>query len=603
VPGDELHYRFLWQLEAEPEALWPYVADTNRFNRETGAPEIVADPAAGSAAGGRRLRLRAAGRSIPFQEAPFEWVRPHRFGVERRYERGPLATLRVLVELEPAEGGTALVYEMWGRPRGILGRPVSALVLGRVARRRFERAFRSYDRLALSQSATVERPPLGPVRLVSGGRERLARARSALVEQGFDPMLTDRLVGLVERAEDLDVMRLRPYALADSWDVSRREVLELSLSATRAGLLESRWEVLCPFCRGAVQESEGLAGLGGVNHCDSCGVDVALEFESSLELVFHPSAGIREVERAAYCVGGPQTTPHIVAQQRLASGERRTVRLALEPGTYRVRAGGLAPASSLGVAEGGLTEAVLVADGEGVGPRNGLVLNPLADLTFRNETGEERLVVTERTAWADDAATAADVTALQAFRDLFATEALRPGEEVAITSLTIVFTDLRDSTRLYRRIGDAPAFGSVAGHFDVLRGEVARAGGAIVKTIGDAVMAAFRRPVAALEAMLEAQAVLAGALQPLQLKVGIHEGPCLAVTLNDRLDYFGSTVNAAARIVGLSTGEDVVVSGAVRDDPEVAAKLAAGLVSAEPVDAVLKGFDDAPFELWRVRRG
>jgi class 3 adenylate cyclase len=75
------------------------------------------------------------------------------------------------------------------------------------------------------------------------------------------------------------------------------------------------------------------------------------------------------------------------------------------------------------------------------------------------------------------------------------------------------------------------------------------------------------------------------------------------VTLNDRLDYFGSTVNAAARIVALSTGEDVVVSGAVRDDPEVAAELAGGGVSAEPLDAVLKGFDDVPFELWRVRRG
>jgi class 3 adenylate cyclase len=91
-------------------------------------------------------------------------------------------------------------------------------------------------------------------------------------------------------------------------------------------------------------------------------------------------------------------------------------------------------------------------------------------------------------------------------------------------------------------------------------------------------------------------------VQPLQLKVGIHEGPCLAVTLNERLDYFGSTVNAAARIVGLLGGHDVVVSGTVRDDPEVAAKLAGGDIETEPIEAVLRGFDDAPFELWRVRR-
>jgi class 3 adenylate cyclase len=603
VPSGEISYRFLWQLEASPEALWPYVADTNRFNRETGAPEVVPDPGGSPAPGVRRLRLRAAGRSIPFEEAPFEWVRPRRFGVERRYEAGPLATMRVLVELEPrAEGGTTLAYGIRAMPRGALGRPLTGILLGRIARRRFERAFRDYDRLALAQGAVAERHPVAPVQLVPGGPERLQRARDTLLGRGLDPALIHRLATLVEGADDLDVARLRPYALADAWGRERREVLELCLSATREGLLESRWELLCPYCRGAAQGSEVLAGLGGDVHCDACGIDVGLDFESSVELVFHPSAGIREVAVATYCLGGPQTTPHVVAQQRLAAGEHRTVRLAFEPGSYRVRAGGLDATSSLAVADGGAAEAALTAAPEGVGPRNGLVLAPLSDLTLRNETGEERLLVAERTAWADDAATAADVTALQAFRDLFATDALRPGEQVAITSLTIVFTDLRDSTRLYRSIGDAPAFGSVAGHFDVLRGEVARAGGAVVKTIGDAVMAAFRRPVAALEAMLDAQAALAGGVQPLLLKVGIHEGPCLAVTLNERLDYFGSTVNAAARIVGLSGGHDVVVSGTVRDDPEVAAKLADGDIETEPVEAVLKGFDDAPFELWRVRR-
>jgi class 3 adenylate cyclase len=604
VPDRELRYRFVWRLEASPEALWPYVADTNRFNRETGVPAVFPDAEPSTTGGMRRLRLRAAGRSIPFQEAPFEWVRPRRFGVERLYERGPIAGLRVLVELEPRpDRGTVLTYSIQARPRGLLGRPAAAVVLGRVARRRFERVFRDYDREALSGPPAAGRAVLAPATLVPGGRQRLERARSALVAAGLDEELTARLAELVAGAGDLDVARLRPYAVADAWRHGRREVLELFLSATREGMLESRWEVLCPYCRGAAQESATLAGLGGRVHCDACGVDVTLDFEQSVELVFHPSAAIRDVETPSYCLGGPQVTPHVVVQQRLAPGERRTVELALEPGAYRVRAGGLEGTSRLAVAEDGGAEATLVAAAGGVGPLNGLVLATRAALTLANETAEERVVAAERTAWADDAATAADVTALQAFRDLFATDALRPGEEVAITSLTIVFTDLRDSTRLYRRIGDAPAFGSVAGHFDVLRGEVSRSGGAVVKTIGDAVMAAFRRPVAALEAMLEAQSALAQAAQPLRLKVGIHEGPCLAVTLNDRLDYFGSTVNAAARIVALSSGEDVVVSGAVRADPEVDARLAAGDVRCELLEAVLKGFDDVPFELWRVNRG
>jgi class 3 adenylate cyclase len=171
--------------------------------------------------------------------------------------------------------------------------------------------------------------------------------------------------------------------------------------------------------------------------------------------------------------------------------------------------------------------------------------------------------------------------------------------------LTVVFTDLRGSTRLYTDIGDAPAFGMVMEHFDVLRNIINDEGGAIVKTIGDAVMAVFRRPAPALRAMLAAQQALAGASngsQTLRLKAGIHYGPCIAVTLNDRLDYFGSTVNVAARLEGLSSGDDVVISDAVRCDPEVVELLEAAETSlaSERFAAALKGFDAGHFELWRV---
>ncbi len=179
---------------------------------------------------------------------------------------------------------------------------------------------------------------------------------------------------------------------------------------------------------------------------------------------------------------------------------------------------------------------------------------------------------------------------------------------MSVGAQTIVFTDLRDSTQLYREIGDAPAFGSVVDHFDVLREAIQREDGAVVKTIGDAVMAVFRRPISAVRALLEAQARLAaagnGALARSCSRPGIHAGPCIAVTLNGRLDYFGSTVNIAARIEGLSSGADVILSDAVRFDPEVDAMLTTtpGLL-IEPLEATLKGFAEERFALWRVCAG
>jgi class 3 adenylate cyclase len=125
---------------------------------------------------------------------------------------------------------------------------------------------------------------------------------------------------------------------------------------------------------------------------------------------------------------------------------------------------------------------------------------------------------------------------------------------------------------------------------------VSREGGAVVKAMGDAIMAVFPRSVAAVRAMRRAQEATAG--KPLALKVGIHTGPCIAVSQNGTLDYFGSTVNLAARLVSLSTGEDLVVSGSVLADPEVA-----GLaLPADPADpGALKGFEGSVVEAWRIR--
>src|SRR5207245_4317679 len=173
-----------------------------------------------------------------------------------------------------------------------------------------------------------------------------------------------------------------------------------------------------------------------------------------------------------------------------------------------------------------------------------------AEVSFENATGDEQLFILERTIWSDEAATAAEVTALQVFRDLFASEALRPGEQISVGTLTVLFTDLRNSTQMYREIGDATAFGHVMNHFDVLKQAIAEEDGALVKTIGDAVMAVFRRPASALRAMLKAQQQLASpqdGMQPVTVQAGLHTGPCIAVTLTDRLAYFASTVNKPAR--------------------------------------------------------
>ncbi|HEY2964451.1 MAG TPA: adenylate/guanylate cyclase domain-containing protein [Pyrinomonadaceae bacterium] len=606
----EIHKRWEFDLKSSPERLWPFIADTNRFNRDTGVPEIEVDTAHKRRLRNarRKIKLSIYGLPVEWEEQPFEWVKPFRFGIERVYNKGPLARLRMLAELTPkADGGTHLNYQVWSTPRNLPGAVVISLQLNLIVARRFRKAIQKYDAAAFIGTTDETNAPNTSQSLFDVARLRsLHQKLLADLEEAELPAekraIADRLVDFLEHADDLAVTRIRPYKLADDWNEPRRDVLEICLRATRVGLLDFQWDLLCPMCRGPQESGSSLRDIHSDVHCETCQIDFTVNFDRYVELTFRPNPAVRRVDVQAFCVGSPELTPHVVAQQLLAPGDERTLNLPLEPGSYRLRVHELPGALDVVVASDGASSVQLAISNSGWNRETLRVAERFA-LDVRNEADAEHLLILERMAWNDQATTAAEVTALQMFRDLFAAEALRPGEQISVGTLTVLFTDLRDSTKLYREIGDATAFGRVMNHFDVLRKTIAEHDGAIVKTIGDAVMAVFRCAADGVVAMLEAQRTLSQppeGTMPLQLKAGLHTGPCIAVTLNDRLDYFGSTVNLAARLEGLSSGNDVIISRSVFEDTQVRELLESKRLSATEFDMSLKGFDNERFALWRV---
>jgi class 3 adenylate cyclase len=81
----------------------------------------------------------------------------------------------------------------------------------------------------------------------------------------------------------------------------------------------------------------------------------------------------------------------------------------------------------------------------------------------------------------------------RSFRELFSTEVLSPGQELAVRDVTLMFSDLEGSTALYERVGDATAYSRVNRHFDLVRMHIEEHHGAVVKTMGDGLMASFAR--------------------------------------------------------------------------------------------------------------
>ena len=171
----------------------------------------------------------------------------------------------------------------------------------------------------------------------------------------------------------------------------------------------------------------------------------------------------------------------------------------------------------------------------------------------------------------------------------FATVTASQGMETR--DLTFLFTDLKDSTAMYASIGDVHAFDLVRLHFDTLAAVARRHRGEIVKTIGDALMARFVDPADAVQAALEMfsrldsfnRTIAAGLI----LKVGIHRGDAIVVSGRHGKDYFGQTVNIAARIGAIAGSGEIVLSDAVRQGSSVPDLLAGHQVQEEQVS--LKG--------------
>ncbi|MBS0519448.1 MAG: hypothetical protein JSR90_12200 [Proteobacteria bacterium] len=577
-----------WHFDLPPDALWPVLADTNRFNEAMGLPTYVLDEAPQPDGTVRRFgHGKAAGFTLEWEEKPYEWIAGRHFRQTRLFSKGPFRRFGPVFDLEPEGTGSRVTYTLEWEPLTLTGRLFGARLAAKAGEAISKRILQAVAFLKGERATVFDLPPPS---LPEGARVRAATLADTVDRSPYGNRLGRRLSDYVLTGMASDLAPLRPKRLAGELAVSERAAIEACLAAAKAGLLTMSWDLLCTSCRGPAAGVASLGDLPRGAHCPSCNIDYERDFERNVELAFSPSPAIRPLGQGAYCLSGPMMTPHVAVQLLLAPGERRTVPVDLPAGPYRLRT--LHPGRHTDIDHAGGVFPSLRADADGV------TAMPGADgtITFANDAPFELAVLIEDRRWSRDALTAPEVITLQAFRDLFAEAALRPGDEAAIGQVALLFSDLRGSTALYERVGDSVAFNIVRDHFAFLAAIVRDHNGAVVKTIGDAIMASFGDPADALRAALAMQARVAefnrdrgAAVGGIVIKLGVHAGPSVIVNLNDRLDYFGSTVNMAARLQGQSGGGDIVVSRAIADDPAVKPLLATQVTHEESV--ALKGFD------------
>jgi class 3 adenylate cyclase len=581
--------------------VWHVLSHTDRLNRHVGlTPVTYGDVSADESGFFRAAGAKVAGIALKWREYPFEWENDGRYSVVRLYDGGPIERFEGGIKLEDAgQGATKLTVfsDMIGR--GALGQAMLPLI----ARPFLQKTLEFCDKYL---SGTERDPqPRGP-RPKAGAVDAalLQRLILDLKKRPIGEKYAEALADLLRDGGDGEVAQLRPFEWAKGANLEQHEALRTCLHAVRVGLLDLRWAMMCPNCRVSKAESTHLNGLADAVHCDVCGVGYDLNFDRYVELRFAVHPAVRRANFDVFCLSGPFATPHILVQKCIDPGEIASFPFVSSEQTLRLRV--LRSNQNIEIAPGALLRPHFRFDGQSWDAARAREGQELGVLAIENDTREVVCVALEKTDWDELAVTAARVTMLQEFRDLFSSQVLRPGRQVAVENVTLFFSDLSNSTSLYESMGDAPAFGRVGSHFDFLTQHIARNHGAVVKTMGDAVMAVFHSPEDAVRAAFEIQRdfrYFSDSLSndgELGLKIGLHHGPALVVNSNDRLDYFGRTVNIASRVAGASRQGDFVLTGEVWEFSSVQRLLIEAQVTLSRFEANLRGVEQT-FALVRVR--
>jgi class 3 adenylate cyclase len=473
-----------------------------------------------------------------------------------------------------------------------------------------------------------------------GVNASLLDARLSELERvsAWSPRLVSKLEALIASKDPWALFRINPVQFAQERGLAEAEAIDLFLHAARLGLFKIEWHLICPSCADAVESFSSLSRLHSKFNCRMCNLEGAAQLDDYIEVSFTVLPAVRDCSfhhpealsiedlclkyhfhlPAKFSSGG--TFPDMLrasdrGMRYLEPLSKISIELKAEPG-FITAFDLISNAGFLIVVNGEPADQIQVLKlklgGSGFEPEQNEVRPGPVRVEVKNRLARRGALMVGQhgpnffSSWVRPTLPpflgANRLLNSQTFRKLFGAETLGGDEGIGVRDLALLFTDLKGSTALYERIGDLKAFALVQQHFRYLAKAVQDHDGAVVKTIGDAVMASFNSASDAVAASLEMFKEIEAfnrsqEFREILLKVGVHRGPAIAVTLNERLDYFGQSVNIAARVQGLAGAEEICLTEAVWKAPGVREQLKG--LQASPESASLRGVSQS-LRVYRV---
>ncbi len=593
LSGKPKRLDWLWtfELNISVEALWSFLSDTSRLNKAMGLNEMNFEEKEGALYG----KATNAGISLEWLEVPWTWVAGSHLISIREYSKGFAHTVKAIYHFEKISDESTRLYVYLGWiPKGFFSK-ILLLASENVIQKKYAAILNEIEKLSKSRNfkpALIARED----KSMANNPSALFKIAEELLQKNISKELVHRLIDYIEYGNELDLYRIRVLELAKKWGVKERDLLIACMYATRAGLLIISWDVICPHCRGTRLEIGTLYDIPSKANCDACEIEYENDSENSIEITFHVHPSIRNVAKVFFCSAEPAKKPHIKMQKFIAPKETIETNLNLGIGLYRLRIKGNTEVGTLNITDSETAKVVNWSPGDN---QNYLSAeNPLVRVT--NTDDKPRLFTIEETSWDPYVLKPAYIFSLQEFHDLFSAESISSELKLELGLQTVLFTDIVGSSSLYEEQGDSKTFVQVKKHFEEINKYVKQNEGAIIKTIGDAVMAAFPSPKGAIEASMSLLDTFNGKdMNGIRLRISMHYGQCIAVNLNSGIDYFGKTVNIAAKIQKLAGASQIVFTKEYKDNPDVDFFLESNKIILEELKYEIPGMKDE-YTIYRV---
>lgn len=525
------------------------MSDTSRMNKTMGLPAWEEAELNGS----RVVRTHVLGQEQEWVESPWTWIVNQEINQERIYKKGLMqkqtGKFRVLsAKTSDGLNQVEVSFTWYGSPllRFVIG-PISAKFLKKAMTEYVHNQERIYFANVQAKNLT-----LTPLRELNSQDENFIEAIIKEV-QSAKPEVLKSLLRYLVASDSLDIHKINPKKAAKDTGFKIDEVIEQLTKLTQSGYLALTWDVICPHCRGPQLEASKLRLVAESTTCQACDLEFSTQSDQAIEVTFKPQSKFREIGSVTYCAAEPAKKSHILMNWPV--GEMRSVKIDLKPGTYRARTLHGKKAWEVKVEEKTSSQQKINLD------FNQPQITLASGETEISYSGSEKdFFVFETLAWIDERYLAGEALSNTHIRTLVNDDLLKSGVKLDIGEQIILFTDIVGSTPMYKRLGDNKAFIAVQDHYIEIENIIKANNGVVVKFIGDAVMAAFTDASLAFTANSKIHSAFRNNKDSLVLRTSFHIGQVLCVNMNVGLDYFGQTVNTAAKLQGWADGFETAVS-------------------------------------------